>query len=188
MTRSRQRYEDMPAVMGWPDEPAGEALLDATLAPNRSLPNVGFWALMAAILAITTTAGAYFLSKGAWPVVGFFGLDVLLVWLAFRLSYRQGRLRERVHVSAERLTVVRQHPTGHVQHWLLSPFWARVHLDDPEEHHSRVRVVSHGKTLILGAFLSPEERVDFATSLSRALNRARDVRHEDDGGSLAPAE
>lgn len=180
-TTAHRSFEDMPAQVGWPDAPAGNALLDATLAPSRSLPNLGFWALMVTIVGVSVSAGAYFASMGAWPVLGFFGLDVVLVWLAFRLSYRQGRLRERVHVSAEQVTVVREHPGGHVQHWVLSPFWARLHVDDPEEHHVRLRVVSHGKTLILGAFLPPEERVDFAASLVRALNRARDARFDGEG-------
>lgn len=188
MSALGRRFEDMPAAVGWPQEPTGDALLDATLRPNRSLPNLGFIALMVAIVAVTSSAGLYFWLQGAWPVVGFFGLDVFLVWLAFRLSYRQGRLRERVHVTTDQLTVVRQHPTGHAQHWVLSPFWARVQVVDPQEHDNQVRVVSHGKTLILGAFLSPDERLDFAASLSLALNRARDARFDGEGDVVAPAE
>lgn len=166
----------MPATVGWPPQPEGVALLDAELTPNRSLHNVGFLVLMATLVVMSFSAGLVFLLMGAWPVMGFFGLDVLLVWLAFRLSYRQGRLRERVRVTADAVTVMRQQPTGHVQHWTLSPIWARVAIEDPVEHESLVRLTSHGKTLVLGAFLSPDERGAFAKALKAALSAARDVR------------
>ncbi len=188
---ARRVYEDMPATMGWPSPPEDEGVFDATLAPNRSLRNVGFLVLMATLIVMSFSAGLVFFMMGAWPVIGFFGLDILLVWLAFKISYRQGRLMERVHVSPARVTVVRRHPAGHVQHWLMPTYWARVLVDDPVVHESQVRLVNQGKTLILGAFLSPPERAEFAEALRRALDAARDVRWEVEGdvadGSALPS-
>ena len=43
---------------------------------------------MVAIGAVSFVAGVVFLLMGAWPVFGFFGLDVLLLYWAFRLNYR----------------------------------------------------------------------------------------------------
>ena len=64
------------------------ALFVARLTPHRSLSRAGFVLVMAVLGAISFAAGMVFLLIGAWPVFGFFGLDVLLVYCAFRANYR----------------------------------------------------------------------------------------------------
>ncbi|MEM8987237.1 MAG: DUF2244 domain-containing protein [Pseudomonadota bacterium] len=149
------------------------ALFDAVLSPNRSLRPAGFFLVMAIVVGVSFTAGVYFMSLGAWPVTGFFGLDALLVYIAFRLSYRQGRMREEVLVRPGEMIVRRIMPSGHEKRWTLNPFWVRVRIDRPVEHHSQLKLVSHGRTLILGAFLAPEERGELAEALGDALETAR---------------
>ncbi|MBI1364651.1 MAG: DUF2244 domain-containing protein [Alphaproteobacteria bacterium] len=153
---------------------AGDArVFDALLYPNRSLPNAGFIAVMTIVILANMTIGLGVYLMGAWPVIGFCGLDVFLVWLAFRLSYRQGRLHERVRVTPDEMWVSRVLPSGHETRWRLQPYWTEVKIDRPVEHESQVRVVSKGRTLILGSFLSPPERGEFAAALSAALERSR---------------
>ena len=168
------------ATLPWsatpPPEPQSPAVFDAVLTPNRSLRGPAFLVLAAIFAGLSTVAAVLFVHLGAWPVVGFFGLDLVLFALAFHLSYRQGRMLERVRVCAERLHVVRRYPTGREQHWSLAPFFARVEIDDPVRHDSQVRVMSHGKTLILASFLSPDERGDFARALREALHKAQTAR------------
>lgn len=154
-------------------EPARCFEFDAVLYPNRSLPNAGFFVVMTMVIAANFTFGAYFFSIGAWPVIGFCGLDVFLVWLALRLSYRQGRLQERVRIAPGDMRVSRVMPSGDEARWRIEPFWARVVIDNPGAHEARVRIVSKGRSLILGAFLSPEERMAFGRALGAALARAR---------------
>ncbi|MGE0410312.1 MAG: DUF2244 domain-containing protein [Amphiplicatus sp.] len=150
---------------------AEEGAFEAVLFPNRSLPNAGFLAVMAVVIGVNMTFGVFFYLMGAWPVLGFCGLDVFLVWLAFKLSYRQGRLHERVRLTPEAMWVARVLPSGHETRWRLDPYWTRVAIDRPVEHESQLRVVSKGRTLILGAFLSPGERASFAEALAAALGR-----------------
>ncbi|MEO1252840.1 MAG: DUF2244 domain-containing protein [Pseudomonadota bacterium] len=158
--------------------PVGESadsryLFDAVLRPNRSLPNAGFVAVMAVVIAANILFGTYFYAIGAWPVIGFCGLDVFLVWLAFKLSYRQGRLRERVRVTEDEIWVSRVLPSGHETRWRLQPAWTRVSIDRPVRHESQVRLTSKGGVLVLGAFLSPKERGQFADALAHALGKTR---------------
>ncbi|NWG91509.1 MAG: DUF2244 domain-containing protein [Parvularculaceae bacterium] len=153
--------------------PAVGAAFDAVLSPNRSLPNAGFLAVMAIVIGANFVFGVYFYAIGAWPVIGFCGLDVFLVWLAFKLSYRQGRLRERVRIASGDMRVSRILPSGHESRWRIEPYWARVVIDNPERHESRVRVVSKGRSLVLGAFLSPDERMEFGRALASALAKVR---------------
>ena len=153
--------------------PEGDAIFDAVLYPNRSLPNAGFIAVMTVVIAANFLFGVYFYAIGAWPVIGFCGLDVFAVWLAFKLSYRQGRLCERVRITDDDMWVARVLPSGHETRWRLQPYWTRVSIDRPVGHESQLCVTSKGGVLVLGAFLSPEERGRFADALSSALGQAR---------------
>lgn len=154
-----------------PPQVKGEdGVFEAILYPNRSLPNRGFVAVMAVVITVNLTLGLYFYSLGAWPVLGFCGLDIFLVWLAFKISYRQGRLHERVRLTDTDLWVSRVLPSGHETRWRLQPFWTQVHIDNPDAHEAQVRLVSKGRTLIIGAFLSPKERGAFGERLRRALD------------------
>ncbi|MEL6213356.1 MAG: DUF2244 domain-containing protein [Pseudomonadota bacterium] len=149
------------------------ALFDAVLFPNRSLPNVGFIMVMSVVIVANILFGAYFYLIGAWPVIGFCGLDVFLVWLAFKISYRQGRLHERVRVDEDEILIARVLPSGHETRWRLQTFWTRVAIDRPVEHESQLQLVYKGRKLVLGSFLSPGERGDLGEALAAALEKAR---------------
>ena len=146
---------------------------DAVLTPHRSLPRAGFAVLMAAWLALNAGLAFYFYAHGAWPVVGFFGLDVLLLYLAFQINYRGARLIERVRLTDEALTVVRVSPKGEARAWSFQPYWLRVSMDDPPQPESPLTLSSHGRALAIGSFLSPEERLHLARALKSALARQR---------------
>ncbi len=148
--------------------------LDAVLYPHRSLSMPGFFALMAVLAGLSFAGGMYFVLHGAWPVMGFFGLDVLAVYVAFRLSYRSGRMTERVTLSNEALSVTRQLPSGTSDTWSFEPSWAQVEIgDDPRpDNHLTLKVGQ--ERLILGGFMAPAERIAFADTLRAALATRRE--------------
>jgi len=146
-----------------------KAQFDAVLYPNRSLGQLGFVVLMSAIVAVSAAVGAGFFMIGAWPVTGFFGLDVVLVYLAFRWNYRQGRRAELIRLDHHGLVVCRVEPSGRHREWRFEPYWVRVAMDDPPRHDSQLVVSSHGRRLVLGAFLTPGERLEVANALQAAL-------------------
>jgi len=154
-------------------DPSDTVFLDAELRPNRSLSPRGFRWLMGVLVAISFFAGLAFVSIGAWPVFGFFGLDVLLIWLAFRASYRSGNLFEYLRLTRDRLDVTRIHPSGRKQRWTFQPWWVRVSLPRPVEHESQLTLSSHGRSLVVGAFLTPDERGEVADALEDALHKVR---------------
>src|SRR5687767_8724856 len=135
-------------------EPDSTPLLDLVLRPHRSLSPAGFWAIMALLAAFSFVGGIVFWLAGAWPVIGFLGIDLLLVYIAFKASYAGGRAYERVRLSAERLTVERVDPWGRCTRFELQPHWLQVKLDADEE---RLSLASHGRALTIAAFLPPEE-------------------------------
>jgi len=154
-----------------PDEPT---IFSATITPHRSLGNVGFLVLMLAIGSISFVAGMVFLIAGAWPVFGFFGLEVLLVYGAFRLNYRAASAYEQVTVTATELKVRKVTHRGRVAEWTLNPLWTKL---DAQTHAEfgieRLFLVSHGRRLAIANFLGPSEKEDFATALNAALGEAR---------------
>lgn len=148
--------------------------LDAVLRPHRSLPPRGFNILMAVVGVISFGYGMVFVMMGAWPVIGFFGLDVFLIWLAFRLNYRSARRHERVVLLEDRLTVERVGVYGERREWRFQPYWLRVIFVEEDEDTNRLAIASHGNSLTLGSFLGPAQRRDFAGTLTDALARWRE--------------
>ena len=148
-------------------------MFDAVLTPHRSLPRAGFLVLIGVFAALSVAVGLFFFLLGAWPVIGFCGLEVVALYVAFRLSYRSGRLREELRLSAERLTVRRFAPSGTMREWRFQPFWLRVDIDDPPANDSRLTLSSHGRSLAVGSFLTAPERFDLAQALRAALARLR---------------
>src|SRR5690606_20496272 len=159
------------------DQPAQpDSGFHAILTPHRSLSPVGFMILMAAVVVVSFILGMQFLVMGAWPVAGFFGLDVLLIYVAFKLNYRSGRLFELVDVTRGQLTLTRVHPGGRKESFDFNPFWARVLLSEWPDGRTELRLAAHGRELLFGQFLTDDERRDFASALKGALIAARGAR------------
>ncbi|BDA82519.1 membrane protein [Aureimonas sp. SA4125] len=154
--------------------PADAPLFRALLMPHRSLGRRGFHTLMLFVGAVSLATGIGFLLKGAWPVVGFFGLDVLLVFLAFKASYRAALAREEVSVSRTDLCVRKTSPKGTVLESHYNPFWARFHVARHTEIGiTRMAVSGQGRSTEIGGFLNPDDRESFADAFGRALSQAR---------------
>jgi uncharacterized membrane protein len=161
MTPHWERTETPPAH-------GGPFYMRATLTPHRSLSRRAFTIVLVGFAVIDAAVTGFFLSQRAWPVAIFLVLDVLALWLAFRINYRDARVEERVEVAADRLLVSRLDKRGRHAHWMVSPLWARVGAVG-----GAVQIASAGRALRVGAFLSPEERSAFAAALAAALAKAR---------------
>ena len=153
------------------DEPT---LFCALITPHRSLGGVGFLVLMGAIGGVSFAAGIVFLILGAWPVVGFFGLDVLLIYWAFRTNYRAARAYEEVTVTASELRVRKVSHRGRVAEWSLNPLWVRLDRDTHGEFGiEQLFLVSRGRKLPIAGFLGPREKESFADALAASIGEAK---------------
>ncbi|MFZ0845764.1 MAG: DUF2244 domain-containing protein [Pseudolabrys sp.] len=162
-----------------PDDQAPNAGLEPTIfsaviTPHRSLGRAGFVALMAVFGGISFISGMVFLLAGAWPVFGFFGLDVALLYWAFRLNYRHAGAYEEVKVTPSTLTVRKVSHHGRAREWVLNPLWVKLDKESHEEFGiERLFLVTRGKQLIIANFLGPDEKASFAKELGNALAQAK---------------
>lgn len=152
---------------------AAPADFQATLYPHRSLGPKGFLILMGFLCLINFGTGLMFWSLGAWPIAGFCGLDVLLVYIAFRVSYRSGRVREFVELRPEALTLTRVDAVGTAQQFSFNPYWVKVVLSEGVDGRTSLGLSSHGRQLPFGVFLTDDERRELAQALRGALARVR---------------
>ena len=148
-------------------------LFDALLRPHRSLSPRGFRILMTAVAGTMSAVGTAFFLAGAWPVVGFCGLEVALIYACFRLNFRSLRRYETIRLTERELEVCRVAPDGRAERFTFQPYWLRVSLTTSPGRTSRLVLTSHGRELAVGAFLAPEEREALAASLGQALAASR---------------
>jgi uncharacterized membrane protein len=157
-------------------DPEGDQpkLFSARLTPHRSLNRTGFLVLMALVCAVSFVAGVAFLLMGAWPVFGFFGLDVLVIYWAFRVNFRRGDASEEITITPSELRLRRISHRGHVVEWVLNPLWVRL---DQKTHAEfgieRLYLVSKGRHVSVGSFLGPDEKASFAKALLAGLQAAK---------------
>jgi uncharacterized membrane protein len=164
----------MTAGNDFDPETAQPELFSALLTPHRSLNRTGFLVLMTFLSVVSFVAGLAFLMMGAWPVFGFFGLDVLVVYWAFRVNFRRANATEEIRVTATELRVRRVSHRGQVVEWVLNPLWVRL---DQKTHAEfgieKLYLVSKGRHVAIANFLGPDEKASFAKALTAALQAAR---------------
>ena len=152
---------------------SGRPFFERVLLPHRSLDLRRFHLLMGLLGLISLAAGMGFVAVGAWPVIGFFGLDVALVYLAFRLNYRTARQSETIRLADDTFTVERVSVRGERRNWRFQPFWVRVILEERPDTSNRLLVTSHGRSLVIGDFAPPAMRRELAATLRDSLTRWR---------------
>jgi uncharacterized membrane protein len=149
-------------------------LFSALLTPHRSLNRTGFLVLMTFLSGVSFAAGLAFLLMGAWPVFGFFGLDVLVIYWAFRINFRRADATEEISVTPSELRVRRVSHRGHVAEWVLNPLWVQLdQKSDAEFGIEQLFLVSKGRRLSIASFLGPDEKASFAKALTAALQAAK---------------
>ena len=151
-----------------------DVIFSATLRPYRSLGPRGMAILIAAIGGLSLSIGTYVWWIGAWPVIGFVGLDVLAIALAFKLNACAARAFEEVEVSRAAIIVRKVTAGGRSQELRFNPQWVRLELEEAEDEGViRITLRMRDQRVPVGAFLNPRDRETFARAFDAALATAR---------------
>jgi uncharacterized membrane protein len=154
--------------------------LDAVLEPPRSLSPRGYERVMLTMGSASFVLGGGFLLAGAWPITGFLGLEVLLLWALFRLNFRAQAARTYVRITADAVDVRKVDAAGRERHASLPAHFTRVVHDASAPGPFALRLAHAGRAYALGEFLNPEERTSLAVRIRAALDDARRERHDGD--------
>lgn len=143
----------------------------ATLTPHRSLTRQGFLVVMGLVVAVNLVIGGLFMAIGAWPVAGFAGLDVLIIWWAFRANFADARKMERISITEHELVFDRFAENRAPEQQRFVRRWVRVELEEDREREliGRLSLVSGASRVAVGDFLAPEERKQLTIALRAAL-------------------
>lgn len=146
----------------------------AVIKPNRSLGQDGFRIFMTLCCLAAAAASLPFLALGFWPVGGFFGLDLLALYIAFRINYQRGRSFEEVVLTPIELLFRRVTHRGERREWRFNPLWTSLQRESDDEFGLlRLALISRGERVVIAGELSPDERAHFADALSAALAQVK---------------
>jgi uncharacterized membrane protein len=155
-------------------DPADAELFSALLTPHRSLNRTGFLVLMSVVCVVSFVGGIASVLMGAWPILGFFGLDALAIYWAFKVNFRRARAYEEISITVAELKLRRVSHRGHAMEWSFNPRWVRL---DQVAHQEfgieNLYLVSGGRSVGIASFLSPDEKASFAKALLAALQAAK---------------
>ena len=155
-------------------QPTETRIFATRLIPYRSMtPKTANW-LIVAFGCVTAAVSLPFFYIGAWPVIGFLGLDILVLFVAFKASFRSARAYETVLVTPLELEFVKVSSRGAREVWRFNPVWVRLEEEAHDEFGTeRVALVSRGQSVEVGGFLGPAQKAALARDLAAALVKAR---------------
>ena len=119
-----------------------------------------------AVLAVSIASG--FAVLGAWLILPFAGLEMLVLYWAFRTIERHARDYELIEIGDGQVRIER-YEGGATRSEAFSRYWARVVVS---RDGSRLALRSHGRELEIGRVLSDAQRLELARALQRRLRGA----------------
>ena len=146
-------------------------LYKISLYPYRSLNKTGFFILMLVLGIISFVAGVVFMMMGAWPVFGFFGLDVLLVYIFFKINFKSGKQKEILILTKNKLIIKFYSSNKILKTSHLDANWLNINLTKSKNEMSKLKISSKNKSIIVGSFLRHKEKLDVIKSLKTALKK-----------------
>jgi len=149
-------------------------LFAATLTPHRSLTPTGKKVVIGLVAALALVPGIVFYVAGAWPVVGFMGLDVLAIWAALTISMRGGKAFEVVTLWPTSLELKKVDAKGTEEVLSFVPKSVKFVIDrDYNERVTALWLKAETKKIPLGAVLSADDKLSLSKVFGTALRKAR---------------
>ncbi len=153
------------------DTSSNKLFFDHILRPNHSCSPEMTADIMRWVMIASLSIGAMFFLSGAWPVVGFLGLDVLLLYLGFKVYETSAKRYEHLRLDQHRLQIETGNAKGMRSTIEIEPAFLQIVLSN--DVAQRLTVGSHGRHVEIGRWISPGEKQDVAVKLQRALHHRK---------------
>ena len=165
----------MTSQLRWQYETShtGDHIITIRLWPYRSLSLQGFKIVMTALSLAIFSLGLGFYLLGAWPVIGFLGIEIGLVWLVFRMNYNAGRNFEQISITPEATAVEKVGWRGDKRHFNIPSPWIKASCIKGEGRSDKLILKYHSEQLEIGSFLPPREKSSLADALNESFERMR---------------
>ncbi len=145
--------------------------------PNRSLSVEG-----TIIVFLILAVGLIF------PIIPFLGSQIgitltlfsgatLYLFLFFLgKSFQSGQMFEEIKISSDKVEIIHKERNKEKLIWEGNPFWTKVKMQDKENKiENYLTIVEKGRHIELGAFLSPDERLNLKNEIQNALAKAKSL-------------
>ena len=143
--------------------------LDIKIYRNQSLTTRGLYILMFFITIPASYIGISFYVLGAWPVLGFMGFEILLIYIAFKILFYKNKFYEHIILDSEKLNILFKKKNKIIKKIELEPTWVQIKIEKIYENEDTLIVSSHGKKIILANYLIPEEWLKLAGKIKSGL-------------------
>ena len=161
-----------PASLHGSGERQDPPVFSLSLRPHRSLSPKGFERVLIFVtIGLAIPLGAFLGTPVGWGLLPFLVAALVGLYAAIQRSYRDARLHEELRLWPDLILVERHETDGRVLRWEANPYWVKLQLRDDGAVESYLTLKGAGREIELGAFLSPEERVDVHATLQRELSR-----------------
>ena len=149
-------------------------LYETVIRPHQSLSRDGFRIVMALCCTVSLVTSIVCWRLGFWPIAGFFGLDMLALFVALKVSFRRGRSFEEVAISQLQVVLARVSHRGERHEWRFNPLWTKLTRVEDEEFGLRtLTLISRREHVVVARDASPPQREAVAQGLTRALAQAK---------------
>ena len=145
------------------------------LAPNRSLDSSGMKVVFLVIACGFLLPILPFIGSPIGTMLTIFsGLTFYLFLIMLQRNFQQGNTFEEIFISKSKIVVVHQEKNKKQKTWEGNPYWTRVTLDiNNPKLKNYLTLAGKGRHIELGAFLSPDERIQLRDKIQNALAKAK---------------
>ncbi|MCP3689153.1 MAG: DUF2244 domain-containing protein [Gammaproteobacteria bacterium] len=148
-----------------------ECLAEFLIRPNRSMTAKGMIIFVGLVGLAIFLMALRFVLLGAWVVLPFAVLEIILLAAGFWMYERASRYRETVRVSRSNFYINKESVQG-LKTSQFNPDWVQVVLQpDPGNWYpSRLLIRSHDKQVEIGACLTDQEREALTKALIKSIS------------------
>ncbi|WGZ95211.1 MAG: DUF2244 domain-containing protein [Candidatus Thiothrix putei] len=143
--------------------------------PNRSLSREGMMVLFAAVAVLTLLVAARFILLGAWLVLPFALLEIVVLGVSLYLFERASRYSETIQIAPDGILIITRNGVKTLREYRFQPYWVKIALQlDPRDWYpSKLLLRSHGESIEIGACLTNADRKMLAKTITTAIESCR---------------